>query len=134
MAGKHFNLTKEREYLRKGHDFMSNLSIIAITFIAVCVLGSMDNSTVVVADLLVVVVVTFLVPGVLLHVHRGVDCVGGVGGVGWKSNRFTLDRSNSEVDVGGRRGSGAFAGLRAGWGWSLEGGRGDWGCTAAAAL
>ena len=69
MAGKHFNLTKEREYLRKGHDFMSNLSIIAITFIAVCVLGSMDNSTVVVADFLAVVVVTFLIPGVLLHVH-----------------------------------------------------------------
>ena len=114
------------------YDFMN---IIAITFIAVCVLGSMDDSTVVVADFLAVVVVTFLIPGVLLHVHWGVDCVGGVGGVGGKSNGFAFDRSNLEVDMWCGRGSGALAGLGAGgwWGWSVEGGRGGWGCTAAAA-
>ena len=123
---------KTKEILTKGHDFMN---IIVITFIAICVLGSMDNSTVVVADFLAVVVVTLLVPRVLLHVHRGVDCVGGVGGVGRKSNRFTLDGSNLEVDMGGR-GSWSLAGLLgAGWWcWSLEGRRRDWGCTAAAAL
>jgi len=68
-------------------------------FVAICVLGSMDNSTVVVADFLAVVIVAFLIPGVLLHVHRGIDCVGGVGGVGGKSHRFAFDWSNLKVDM-----------------------------------